>query len=183
MTILLIFCLLILYNFIKGTFQFEPVTKTSFIVIPIYALVMTIISIIRQRQQWHWQVAVVLVLIGIMLGWFQTFSVQMVKTDRLDKGGYHIFEYRRGWAYLYGFALVFIVETTTSHLLGLKLTIKGILFELADEVLREHFKFLPENGWIVWLLLAVTTGIYTLIMVHRYPCIKETLFQKRPDQD
>ena len=44
MTLLIIFCLLILYNFIKGTFQFESVTKTSFIIIPIYALVMTIIS-------------------------------------------------------------------------------------------------------------------------------------------
>ena len=35
MTLLIIFCLLILYNFIKGTFQFESVTKTSFIIIPL----------------------------------------------------------------------------------------------------------------------------------------------------
>ncbi len=36
---------------------------------------------------------------------------------------------------LYGFALVFMVEIVTDHLLGLKMTFKGLLFELLDEVL------------------------------------------------
>ena len=65
MTLLIIFCLLILYNFIKGTFQLETVTKTSFIIIPIYALVMTIISIFTEQQEWHLLVTIVLILIGI----------------------------------------------------------------------------------------------------------------------
>ncbi len=82
MTLLIIFCLLILYNFIKGTFQFESVTKTSFIIIPLYALVMTIISIFTEQQEWHLLVTIVLILIGIMLGWFQTFSVRIVKTTK-----------------------------------------------------------------------------------------------------
>ena len=159
MTLLIIFCLLILYNFIKGTFQFETVTKTSFIIIPIYALVMTIISIFTEQQEWHLLVTIVLILIGI------------VKTAKKDKYGNHIFKYRRGWAYLYGFALVFMVEVTTDHLLGLKMTFKGLLFELLDEVLRERFKFLPDNGWVIWLLLTVTTGTYTLILIRHYPFV------------
>ena len=85
MTLLIIFCLLILYNFIKGTFQLETVTKTSFIIIPIYALVMTVISIFTEQQEWHLLVTIVLILIGIMLGWFQTFSVRIVKTAKKDK--------------------------------------------------------------------------------------------------
>ncbi|MGK4161978.1 hypothetical protein AB0X45_08420 [Limosilactobacillus reuteri] len=100
MTLLIIFCLLILYNFIKGTFQLETVTKTSFIIIPLYALVMTIISIFTEKQEWQLLVTIVLILIGIMLGWFQTFSVRIVKTAKKDKYGNHIFKYRRGWAYL-----------------------------------------------------------------------------------
>ena len=179
MTLLIIFCLLILYNFIKGTFQFESVTKTSFIIIPIYALVMTIISIFTEQQEWHLMVTIVLILIGIMLGWFQTFSVRIVKTAKKDKYGNHIFKYRRGWAYLYGFALVFMVEVTTDRLLGLRMTFKGLLFELLDEVLQERFKFLPDNGWVIWLLLTVTTGTYTLILIHHYPCIKEALVWKK----
>ena len=39
-----------------------------------------------------------------------------------------------------------MVEIVTDHLLGLKMTFKGLLFELLDEVLRERFKFLPDNG-------------------------------------
>lgn len=179
MTLLIIFCLLILYNFIKGTFQFESVTKTSFIIIPLYALVMTIISIFTEQQEWHLLVTIVLILIGIMLGWFQTFSVRIVKTAKKDKYDNHIFKYRRGWAYLYGFALVFMVEVTTDHLLGLRMTFKGLLFELLDEVLRERFKFLPDNGWVIWLLLTVTTGTYTLILIRHYPCIKEALVWKK----
>ena len=179
MTLLIIFCLLILYNFIKGTFQLETVTKTSFIIIPLYALVMTIISIFTEQQEWHLLVTIVLILIDIMLGRFQTFSVRIVKTAKKDKYGNHIFKYRRGWAYLYGFALVFMVEIVTDHLLGLKMTFKGLLFELLDEVLRERFKFLPDNGWVIWLLLTVTTGTYTLILIRHYPCIKEALVWKK----
>ena len=82
MTLLIIFCLLILYNFIKGTFQLETVTKTSFIIILLYALVMTIISIFTEQQEWQLLVTIVLILIGIMLGWFQTFSVRIVKTAK-----------------------------------------------------------------------------------------------------
>ena len=179
MTLLIIFCLLILYNFIKGTFQLETVTKTSFIIILLYALVMTIISIFTEQQEWHLLVTIILILIGIMLGWFQTFSVRIVKTAKKDKYGNHIFKYRRGWVYLYGFALVFMVEIVTDHLLGLKMTFKGLLFELLDEVLRERFKFLPDNGWVIWLLLTVTTGTYTLILIRHYPCIKEVLVWKK----
>lgn len=170
---------MILYNFIKGTFQLETVTKTNFIIIQLYALVMKIISIFTEQQEWHLLVTIVLILIGIMLGWFQTFSVRIVKIVKKDKYGNHIFKYRRGWAYLYGFALVFMVEIATDHLLGLKMTFKGLLFELLDEVLRERFKFLPDNGWVIWLLLTVTTGTYTLILIRHYPCIKEVLVWKK----
>ena len=179
MTLLFIFCLLIMFNFIKGTFQLEPVTKTSFIVIPIYAIVMTVISMFTETKEWHLSVTIVLILIGIMLGWFQTFSVRVVKTAKKDKYGNHIFKYCRGWAYLYGFALVFMVEIATNYMLGLKVTVKSVLFELLNEVLRERFKFLPDNGWVVWLLLAVTTSVYTMILVHHYPCIKEALYWKK----
>ena len=154
MTLLILFCLLILYNFIKGTFQLETVTKTNFIIIQLYALLMKIISIFTEQQEWHLLVTIVLILIGIMLGWFQTFSVRIVKIVKKDKYGNHIFKYRRGWAYLYGFALVFMVEIATDHLLGLKMTFKG-------------------------LLLTVTTGTYTLILIRHYPCIKEALVRKK----
>ncbi|MBC8743202.1 hydrophobic protein [Lactobacillus sp. Marseille-P7033] len=179
MTLLLIFCLLVMYSFIKGTFQLEPVTKTSFIIIPIYAVIMTIISMFTESNEWHLSVTVILILIGIMLGWFQTFSVRVVKTHAKDKYGNHIFKYCRGWAYLYGFGLIFVVEIATNYLLGLKVTFKSVLFELLNEVLRERFKFLPDNGWIIWLLLAVTTSVYTMILVRRYPCIKEALYWKK----
>lgn len=72
-----------------------------------------------------------------------------------------------------------MVEIATDHLLGLKMTFKGLLFELLDEVLRERFKFLPDNGWVIWLLLTVTTGTYTLILIRHYPCIKEALVRKK----
>ena len=126
MTLLIIFCLLILYNFIKGTFQLETVTKTSFIIILLYALVMTIISIFTEQQEWHLLVTIVLILIGIMLGWFQTFSVRIVKTATKDKYGNHIFKYRRGWVYLYGIALVFMVEIAFGYLIVL---ITNIIYE------------------------------------------------------
>ena len=156
---------------LRTTIKHSLRAQQGFIIIPIYALVMTIISIFTEQQEWHLLVTIVLILIGIMLGWFQTFSVRIVKTAKKDKYGNHIFKYRRGWAYLYGFALVFMVEVTTDHLLGLKMTFKGLLFELLDEVLRERFKFLPDNGWVIWLLLTVTTGTYTLILIRHYPFV------------
>lgn len=181
MLILVIFSLLVLYNFIQDTFRFEPVTRTSFIILPIYAAIMTVISMIVELKEWHFSLIISLVLIGILLGWFQTFSLRVIPVKGDAHGNPSGFKYCRGWAYLCGFILIFIVEIATNLSLGTKegLSLKEVFFELVNEVLREQLKFLPYNGWVIWLLLAVTTCVYTLILVHRYPVIIKVLSRQK----
>ena len=78
--------------------------------------------------------------------------------------------------------LIFIVEIITNFSLGERVTFKGVFFELINEILRERFKFLPYNGWVIWLLLAVTTSVYTLILIHRYPIITKVLTRKQHEK-
>ena len=182
MLLLIIFSFLVLYNFIRDTFRFEPVTRTSFIILPIYATIMTVISMIVELKEWHFSVILTLALIGVLLGWFQTFSLRVIQIDKHSHDKSSGFKYCRGWSYLYGFILIFIVEIITDFSLGERVTFKGVFFELINEILRERFKFLPYNGWVIWLLLAVTTSVYTLILIHRYPIITKVLTCKQHEK-
>lgn len=118
MLLLIIFSFLVLYNFIRDTFRFEPVTRTSFIILPIYATIMTIISMIVELKEWHFSVILTLALIGVLLGWFQTFSLRVIQIDKHSHDKSSGFKYCRGWSYLYGFMLIFIVEIITNFSLG-----------------------------------------------------------------
>lgn len=182
MLLLIIFSLLVLYNFIRDTFRFEPVTRTSFIILPIYATIMTVISMIVELKEWHFSIIFTLALIGVLLGWFQTFSLRVIQINEHSHDESSGFKYCRGWSYLYGFILIFIVEIITNFSLGERVTFKGVFFELINEILRERFKFLPYNGWVIWLLLAVTTSVYTLILIHRYPIITKVLTRKQREK-
>lgn len=99
MLLLIIFSFLVLYNFIRDTFRFEPVTRTSFIILPIYATIMTVISMIVELKEWHFSVILTLALIGVLLGWFQTFSLRVIQIDKHSHDKSSGFKYCRGWSY------------------------------------------------------------------------------------
>lgn len=79
---------------------------------------MTIISMIVELKEWHFSVILTLALIGVLLGWFQTFSLRVIQIDKHSHDKSSGFKYCRGWSYLYGFMLIFIVEIITNFSLG-----------------------------------------------------------------
>lgn len=172
MWVIILFILLI-YSFVKGTFEFEPVTRRSLIIIPAYAFVMMVLALHEEHFAHKVLLTILLLIIGILIGFFQATRVSVTGPQGKDRYGRPIIKVKRNWPYLFGWIVVFVID---------------IIIEFADQaaVFEELFKeilkdlssiafFSFSNEWFVWALTMATSFVYGISLLARYPAIRRAV--------
>ena len=81
---MIILFVLLIYSFVRGTFEDEPVTRKSLIIIPGYALVMMICSLAEEDFNHKLLLTVLLLAVGILIGLFQASRVSVTDAHEQD---------------------------------------------------------------------------------------------------
>ena len=97
----ILFIGLLAYNFIKGSFEYEKVTRFKFVLIPLYEAFMFLLST-RNFHLTEYLLAFVLLIVGIGIGWFTSSQTKIQDENKVDRYGRLILKVKRGWPYLVG---------------------------------------------------------------------------------
>lgn len=95
-----------LFFFTRHVFRFERISRLTLVIIPAYTLVTGILLVSHKRPTFL--ALGVTILIGAILGWFQTTGLKIHVSQKHDVNGLPIIEIRHGWQYLVGWIVIFI---------------------------------------------------------------------------
>nr|WP_231124815.1 hypothetical protein [Limosilactobacillus reuteri] len=97
-----IFVILLIYKFIKGTFEYEKVTRFELIIIPVYSAIMMVLSLENVRSLTAAGLTIILLILGASIGFLQASKTQIKDTNKLDSHQRPILKIKRNWPYLVG---------------------------------------------------------------------------------
>lgn len=177
MWVIILFILLI-YSFIKGTFEFEPVTRRSLIIIPAYAFVMMVLALHEEHFAHKVLLTILLLIIGILIGFFQATRVSVTGPQGKDRYGRPIIKVKRNWPYLFGWIVVFVIDIIIEFADQAAVSGAAVFEELFKEILKDlssiaFFSF--SNEWFVWALTMATSFVYGISLLARYPAIRRAV--------
>ncbi len=178
---MLILLILLIYMFVKGAFEFERVTRTEMIILPLYSLIMMVITLSQERSWTTLGLAIILLLLGIMIGFFQATRVEIKDTGEVDEYQRPIIKAKRNWPFLVGWILVFVMSIAVELFLGTEMSGDDISHELFKELLRDMSSFVflsTANTWIIWVLNVATSITYDGYLLMRYPKIRQAVRKK-----
>lgn len=180
-----IFIALLIYKFIKGTFQYEKVTRFGLIIIPLYAAFMMALDLKEIRSLATADVAVILLFTGIAIGFFQAGKTQIRDTGRVDSSNRPIIEVKRNWPYLVGWLVSFAIAAVVEVLNSGHFNLVALSHEFFEEVLRDlsiFVLFSTKIAWYIWVLNFATSFAYSGCLIVRYPKIREAIQRKKRRQ-
>ena len=185
-----IFVILLIYKFIKGTFEYEKVTRFELIIIPVYSAIMMVLSLENVRSLTAAGLTIILLILGASIGFLQASKTQIKDTNKLDSHQRPILKVKRNWPYLVGW-LVSVAQLSlpalqadTSSVLfyGAHINATEISHELFEEVLKDLSTiafFRSHNAWFIWVLNVATSFTYGACLMVRYPKIREAVRRKK----
>lgn len=174
----ILFIGLLAYNFIKGSFEYEKVTRFKFVLIPLYEAFMFLLST-RNFHLTEYLLAFVLLIVGIGIGWFTSSQTKIQDENKVDRYGRPILKVKRGWPYLVGQITTFVIIMGVEIFYGEHVNVSHELFK---ELLKD-FSVLAlvgsKSAWFIWLLNVATSFSYGIILLNRYPKIREAIRKKK----
>lgn len=176
-----IFIVLLVYKFIKGTFTYEKVTRFELVIIPIYSAVMMLLEFRNIRSLGSVGLAIILVLIGIAIGFLQAGRTRLRDTNKFDAHQRPILEVKRNWPYLLGWLVSFAIGIGVEVFYGARLDVAAVSHELFTEILKDLSIIAMLRGhssWYVWLLNVATSFTYGACLLIRYPKIRAAIQRK-----
>jgi hypothetical protein len=161
---------------VSESFKFEEVSRLAQVGIPLYSLVMAVITIVRDHT--HLWFIVPALAVGALLGWLQTTHVQVKRTDEKDRFGRPVVKVRKGWTYALGWALVFVSGICFHILLQGTLPWDDVWKDLAKDVARDItsvFFFTSGVSWYTWAISGSAAYMYGFILRAKDPDVAEAL--------
>lgn len=179
---MLILFILLIYKFIRGTFEYEKVTRVEMVLIPAYSAIMMIITLNHERSFETFALALILLILGIIIGIFQASKLEINDPNNFDRYHRPIIKVKRNWPYLLGWIIVFIIGIALEMYYGTSMNSEEISHELFKEILRDlsvialiHI----GNSWFIWVLNVATSFTYELYLIARYPKIRLAIRAKK----
>lgn len=175
---LIILLILLLRSFIKGTFEYEKITRKEMVILPVYSLIMMILSLDRNISGQNILIAFLLLCFGIFIGWLQARGVSIQDNGETDKYGRPIIKIKRNWPYLVGWIVIFAINIGIQIYFGKHMNTQSVSSDLAIDLLKDAstavFMFW-HTEWFVWVLTVVTTLGYRISILRKDPKIKEAV--------
>ncbi|MBB1080434.1 hydrophobic protein [Limosilactobacillus sp. STM2_1] len=169
---------LLVYKFIRGTFEYEKITRFDMVLIPAYSTLMMVITLNNEYSLSKILTAVFLLILGICIGLFQASKIKIQTTGQIDKYHRPIVKVKRGWSYLIGWLLVFIIIIIIDLHYEPTLKTDGIIHELLNEILKDISIvafFNIKNEWFVWVLNVATSLTYDMYLIIHYRPIRQAI--------
>lgn len=177
-----ILLVLLAHRFIEGTFDYEKVTRLRMVIIPLYSLILMILTFQQKYTVKRLELAVVLFAIGIAIGIFQASQVKVKNEHQVDKFNRPVVKVKRDWPYLIGWIIIFIIcmgvefyETSTLHH-------EEVFHELLIEIWKDlNFIsfFFSKTSWFTWVLNVASSFAYEFCLFTRYPVIRQAVGKKK----
>ena len=82
---LIILLILLLRPFIKGTFEYEKITRKEMVILPVYSLIMMLLSIDKDMNGQKILLTVLLLILGVFIGWLQARGISIQDNGETDK--------------------------------------------------------------------------------------------------
>ena len=147
-----IFIILLIYKFIKGTFEYEKVTRFELIIIPVYSAIMMVLSLENVRSLTAAGLTIILLILGASIGFLQASKTQIKDTNKLDSHQRPILKVKRNWPYLVGWLVSFAIGISVEVFYGAHINATEISHELFEEVLKDLSTiafFHSHNAWFM----------------------------------
>lgn len=177
-----IFVILLIYKFIKGTFEYERVTRFELVILPIYSAIMMVLSLENVRSLIAFGLTIILLILGGSIGFLQASQTQIKDTNKLDSHQRPILKVKRNWLYLVGWLVSFAIGISVEVFYGAHINAEEISSELFEEVLKDLSViafFGGHNSWFVWVLNVATSFTYGACLMIRYPKIREAVRRRK----
>lgn len=113
-----IFIILLIYKFVKGTFEYEKVTRFELVIIPLYSAIMMVLSLERVISLTAAGLTVILLILGASIGFLQASQTQIKDTNKLDSHQRPILKVKRNWPYLAGWLVSFALGISVEVFYG-----------------------------------------------------------------
>lgn len=169
---MIIFLALLIWRFIKGTFEYERVTRLKLVLIPFYSIFMMVASLKRDFSLQTLALAGALLAVGLAVGVYQAKQVQVHVTGKVDQYQRPIVEVKRNWPYLLGWIVIFAFQLAFEIYFGMELTGHEFSQALLKEILRDLSVlafFGAPNAWFVWVLNVATSWAYAACLLFFHP--------------
>ncbi|WP_295747448.1 hydrophobic protein [uncultured Limosilactobacillus sp.] len=169
---MIIFLVLLAIKFIKGTFEYERVTRLRLVVVPFYSILMMVALLHHHYSRQTLALATALLAIGLAVGVFQAKRVQLRDTGEVDQYQRPIVEVKRNWPYLVGWIVIFALQLALEIYFGMELTGHEFSQALLKEILRDLSVvafFGAPSAWFVWVLNVATSWAYAICLLIFYP--------------
>ncbi|KEP88515.1 hypothetical protein X279_00965 [Oenococcus oeni IOEB_0501] len=167
-----------IFRVTSKSLKFEKLTRFTSVVIPIYSMIMFIVTMIWNLK--NFIVLLFLFIVSIFIAIFQVSKVEFKETTELDKHDRPVVYIRKGYPYLLGWIIIILVGIGCSALFE-SLTASSIFKEIFSEIKGEllvYSTFSQQKNWYIWLLSGTTSFLYTEFLKRKNPLIKEALQKK-----
>lgn len=168
---------LALILFTRNVVHFKKISRLETVIIPVYSLVAGIMTI--QNDPPALVPLVVTILVGIIVGWFQTTGLAVRITGQKDNNSRPVIEIRRNWQYLLGWFVIFAYGMGFAVQSGENV---NVFSELGSEVLKDLFlwtNFSQTASWCILIQSASASIIYILLVIHKEPLVKAAISRKK----
>lgn len=182
---LLILLILLLRPFIKGTFEYEKITRKEMVILPVYSLIMMLVSLDTHMNLKDILLTFLLLILGIFIGWLQARGVSIQDNGKTDQYGRPIIKIKRKWPYLIGWIIIFILNIGLEIYFGKNLSTETISSSLAVDLLKDvstGFFIFWHSEWFVWVLTVASTLGYRVSIIRKDPRIKQAVGIKEKRQ-
>ncbi|MGO3619282.1 MAG: hypothetical protein ACTIOR_08150 [Lactobacillus helveticus] len=171
-----IFLIILIYSFLKTTGEYETATRLSLIIIPLYSAIMMILGIGQNFTHLTMLVTLLLILVGIAIGLFQTRNVKVKISNEKDKLGLPKVKIKRGWYYLLGWIIIFIIGILVELFYGAEMDKIELSEKLIIEILRDISSivmFTNKSSWFIWVLNVSSSWTYDTYLFLEYPKLRQ----------
>ena len=144
-----------------SAFHYVRVSFFHHYLIPIYSLVMFLIT-----MRWNKQDLILLVVLAVVaagLGLLETLQLTFRKKPSAKKKSGWIYEMRRGWPYVAGWAAVIILGLGLSDIIqhaGFYHLFVDKIFETIFEEINPLSLFTQTHPWYIWALSSISSLVF-----------------------
>lgn len=175
---LLILLILLLRPFLKGTFEYEKITRKEMVILPVYSLIMMLISIEKDMSWQNILLTFLLLFLGIFIGWLQARGVSIKDNGETDQYGRPVIKIKRNWPYLVGWIVIFAINISLQIYFGKQMNTESISSDLVIDLLKDVstvFFMFWHSEWFVWVLTVASTLGYRMNILRKNPRIKQAV--------
>lgn len=192
----LLLSLAVFVYFIFDQFEYNPVGRLSYVIIPIFCLINFLTTFTWRPLAFLSLLAIMI--IGVGLGWYQAryAQIRLVNQPRAyfkDSQGVEqpiyrkVVKVRGGQHYLIGWLIALLVQfglqiLANHHLLSEREIFAQAKAEILADIMSV-FRFASQGhtAWYLWSLTGIISATYTLRLAHRSPNIRQIVLGRHED--